>query len=167
MEDDGLDENAEDKAVRGSCNPRAVSPQPHCVSLCTSQGRTCHCSSALSWQSRQQPGPQEPTSPWSKWKDQSGPRMVMSEREKGTSHMGKEKAVSLCAPSPSTSSTLAERRQTGPKAGNTCEGQACWLPSPPQALWHISLHQYGEAGREVSPSRVPLPLRKTPAVQIP
>lgn len=66
----------------------------------------------------------------SKWKEQSGPRMVMSEREEGTNHTGKEKAVSLCAPSPSTSSTLAARRQTGPKAGNTCEERACRLPSP-------------------------------------
>ena len=80
MEDDGLDENAEDKAVRGSCNPRAVSPQPHCVSLCTSQGRTCHCSSALSWQSRQQPGPQEPTSPWSKWIAAGGLFLIATSR---------------------------------------------------------------------------------------
>ena len=136
--------------MRGSCNPRAVSHQPHCVSLCTSQGRTCHCSGALSWQSQQQPGPQEPTSPRSKWKDQSGPWMVMSEREKGTGHMGKENAVSLCAPSPSTSSTLAERRQTDPKAGNTCEEQACRLPSPTRSVAHLPTPVWGGWERSFS-----------------
>lgn len=64
MEDDGLDEDAEDKAMRRSLQPKGcVSPASLCFTV-HSQGRTCHCSNALSWQSRQQPGPQEPTSPW-------------------------------------------------------------------------------------------------------
>ena len=79
----------------------------------------------------------------SKWKDQSGPRMVMPEREEGTSHTGQEKAVSLRAPSPSASSTLAARRQTGRKAGNTCEERACQRHPPTCSMVHLPTPVWG------------------------
>ena len=137
MEDDDAedrleeDEDAEDKAMRGSCNPRAVSPQPHCVPLCTSQGRTCHCSNALSWQSRQQPRPQEPTSPWVQVEGPEWPQDGDVREGGGDKPHGERKgSLTLCS-QPFNQQHFGSKKADWPQSWkHTCEKRACQLPSP-------------------------------------
>lgn len=125
------------------CVPRTASPQPHRVSFCTFEVGTCHCSSALSWRCWQQPGPQEPSSPWVQVEGLKGPFQWLQDGDVRVGggdepYGGERKPVGLWQ----QECRLAQNPETPVSSGHV--GAAI----PPHALRHVS--QPGEGSHERS-----------------